>query len=89
MTTHLIQISERKNMELTGVNNVSTFDEKEIILDTVMGYLVIGGENLHINLLKLDEGKVALAGTVNSISYKAQGADIKSKSKNVLTRLLK
>jgi sporulation protein YabP len=76
-------------MELTGINHVNAFDEKEIILDTVMGSLVINGENLHINLLKLDEGKVALTGTINSITYRAQAPDIKSKSKQVWSRLLK
>jgi sporulation protein YabP len=76
-------------MSLSGVTNINTFDEKEIILETIMGYLIIGGDNLHINLLKLDEGKVALAGSINSIFYKTQGPDIKSKSKNIINRLFK
>lgn len=89
MAEHFIKLTNRKNMELSGVNNVINFDEQEIVLDTSMGTLFVVGEDLHINLLKLDEGKVALEGGVNSIMYKAQGIDMKSKSKNILGRLLK
>lgn len=89
MAEHFIRLTNRKNMELAGVNNVINFDEQEIVLDTSMGTLFVVGEELHINLLKLDEGKVALEGSVNSIMYKAQGIDMKSKSKNILGRLLK
>ncbi|MEN6390296.1 MAG: sporulation protein YabP [Syntrophomonas sp.] len=89
MAEHFIKLTNRKNMELAGVNNVINFDEQEIVLDTSMGTLFVVGEDLHINLLKLDEGKVALEGGVNSIMYKAPGIDMKSKSKNILGRLLK
>lgn len=89
MAEHFLKLSNRKSLELSGVNNVITFDEQEIVLDTALGTLFIVGEDLHINLLKLDEGKVALEGTVNSVMYKAQGIDMKSKSKNILGRLLK
>jgi sporulation protein YabP len=89
LTAHIVQVNDRKDMDLTGITNINTFDEKEIILETVMGYLIIGGDNLHINLLKLDEGKVALAGSINSIFYKTQSPDIKTKSKNIINRLFK
>jgi sporulation protein YabP len=89
MSDHFLKLTNRKQMELCGVTNVITFDEQEIVLDTAMGALFISGEDLHINLLKLDEGKVAMEGTVNSVVYKAQGTDMKSRSKNILGRLLK
>lgn len=89
MAEHFLKLTNRKNMELAGVNNVINFDEQEIVLDTAMGTLFVVGEDLHINLLKLDEGKVALEGGVNSIMYKSPGIDMKSKSKNILGRLLK
>lgn len=89
MAEHSIKITERSQMELTGVNNVNTFDEQEIILETSLGHLFILGEELHITMLNLEEGKVALEGAINSIEYKSQGADLKTKSKNILSRLLK
>lgn len=89
MAEHIIKINNRSNMELNGVNNVNTFDEEEIILETTLGSLFIKGENLHITLLNLEENKVALEGEINSLEYKAPGVDIKTKSKNVISRLLK
>lgn len=89
MSTHSITLNNRSNMELTGVNNVNTFDEQEIILETSLGHLFIIGEGLHITMLNLEEGKVALEGGINSVEYKSAGVDLKTKSKNVLSRLLK
>lgn len=89
MSEHSLNLSNRKNMELTGVNNVSTFDEEEIILETDLGFLYILGKELHINMLNLDEGRVDLQGEINSLEYRAQGTDIKARGKNILNRLLK
>jgi len=89
MAEHSLILSNRRNMEISGVNNVNTFDEEEIILETSMGHLIILGQELHISMLNLDEGKVNIEGNVISIEYKAQGTDIKAKGKNILSRLLK
>jgi len=76
-------------MQLSGVKNVNTFDEEEIILETELGFLCILGQGLHISMLNLEQGKVAVEGTVNSVEYKQQGSDFKTKGKNILNRLLK
>ena len=89
MAEHSLSLANRQRMELTGVKNVLTFDEDEIVLDTSLGYLSITGDQLHINMLNLDEGQVAIQGAVNNIAYKAQGTDFKAKSKNMFSRLLK
>lgn len=89
MAEHSLNLSNRQRLELSGINNVIAFDEKEIVLATNLGYLTINGEELHINMLNLDEGKVAIQGTINNMSYKPQGTDIKAKGKSVLNRLLK
>lgn len=89
MAEHTIKLVNRKNMELTGVNNVNTFDEQVILLETSMGLIAISGQELHITRLNLDEGRVDLEGNINCVEYKAQGADVKSKGKSILNRLLK
>ncbi|MGI5911262.1 MAG: sporulation protein YabP [Syntrophomonadaceae bacterium] len=88
MADHSFTLINRTNMQLTGIKNVNTFDEDEIILETELGFLFILGQDLHVSMLNLEQGKVALEGTVNSIEYKAQ-ADIKAKGRNILNRLLK
>ena len=89
MADHSLTLVNCKSMDLTGVNNVVNFDEKEIMLETSLGYLAINGEDLHITMLSLDQGKLAIQGIITSMEYKPQGTDLKAKSKNVLNRLFK
>jgi len=89
MAEHSLNLANRQRLELSGVTNVITFDEEEIVLATNLGYLSINGEELHINMLNLDEGQVAIQGTVNNMAYKAQGTDFKAKGKSMFNRLLK
>ncbi|HPF19864.1 MAG TPA: sporulation protein YabP [Syntrophomonas sp.] len=89
MNEHSIMMANRKSVELSGITNVINFDEEEIILETVMGYLEIGGEELHITMLNLDKGQVAVVGSINQLAYKPQGTNLKNKGKTILNRLLK
>lgn len=89
MSDHSLLLVNCSKMELTGINNVNTFDEEEIILETARGFLFITGQELHVTMLNLEEGKVVLEGKVTSMEYKDQGSDVKTKSKNILNRLLK
>lgn len=89
MNEHSLTLANRQNLQLTGVTNVIAFDEEEIVLETSQGYLSINGTELHINMLNLDQGQVAIQGNFNNLGYKAGGTDLKSKGKNVLNRLLK
>jgi len=86
---HLVTKNKRKQVELSGVTNVVTFDEEAVILETTMGLLVIMGEQLHITMLNLDQSKVAVEGNIAAMEYKAQGTDLKARSKSILNRLLK
>lgn len=89
MEEHNLKLTNRGLMELTGIINVSLFDEEEVILETQLGFLHIKGQDLHITMLSLEEGKVSLEGTVSILEYKAAAADMKTRGKNILTRLLK
>lgn len=89
MAEHSMILTDRRYMELTGIKNVITFDEEEIILESSLGIIFIVGQNMHITMLNLDEGKVKIEGEVQSFQYKPQGADIKTRSKNIINRLLK
>ena len=54
---------------MTGVIEVESFDETTIVLTTTRGTLIVRGENLHLQLLRLDGGEVLVDGTVDSLSY--------------------
>lgn len=62
----------RKSCSLTGIVDVVAFDEKEVILETKMGALLIKGEDLHIKRLTLEHGEVDVEGRIDSYIYSGQ-----------------
>lgn len=65
---HLI-LEERERLTVSGVEEVESFDENTIVMDTAQGVLVVRGEGLHIEKLSLDGGDLKVEGTVESLSY--------------------
>lgn len=86
---HEIKLNNREELKMTGVSHVESFDEKEIILETCLGVLVIKGEELSIKQLNLEDGNVAIDGMVKSLCYAEEGLlkDMKNKSKGLLNRM--
>ena len=66
---HGISISERKNVLVTGVKKIESFDNEEFLMDTTLGFLVIKGNGLEIIKLDTYQGNVSIKGTVDSLSY--------------------
>lgn len=66
---HSLQINNRKTIELSGVKEVDSFDQEEFLLETVMGYLVVRGQNLQLQNLDVNEGKVTIKGKVYELAY--------------------
>ena len=79
---------DRKYLELEGVRQVGTFDEREIVLETNMGVLFLKGEGLHIHKLNLDEGTLSIQGFVNSLEYK-EAKSARGKGINMISRIMK
>ena len=69
MCAHRLTLDNRARMELTGVKDVSGFDENTVILTTDMGDVTVRGQGLHIDKIDLDAGTVELKGKVNEFSY--------------------
>ncbi len=68
-TAHRVVLADRTRLEITGVEEVESFDEGEIIMSTNRGQLVVRGEGLHIGTLSLEGGALKVDGTVESLSY--------------------
>lgn len=66
---HNLILDNRKKLSLSGVNDVSGFNEETVSLTTEMGGLVVRGTDLHISKLNLDTGEVEVEGTINSLQY--------------------
>ena len=67
--SHKLILDNRKEASVTGVKDVISFDEKEILLQTADGKLQIRGSGLHVKGLNLEKGEAALAGRVDSLVY--------------------
>ena len=64
-----IHVLSRSEVQLTGVSDVSRFEETVAVLATTRGTLTIEGEGLRIVRLSLETGEVDLAGKVNGLFY--------------------
>ncbi len=85
---HIISLLDRKNLNLSGVKKIESFDETEFIMDTVMGFLVITGSDLE--LVKMDslQGNVTIKGMINSMVYMEDNKNAK-KENSIFNRLFK
>lgn len=71
---HEIHVKNREEMEITGVEDVLSFDAEEIILNTSQGLLLLKGDELHVSRLSLDQGEVDVDGRIISVAYSDKGA---------------
>ena len=85
---HSITITERKNLSITGVKKIESFDDEEFLMETNMGFIVIKGESLEIVKLDTYQGNVSIKGTINSLSY-MENKNTKGKEESVFNKLFK
>lgn len=83
--THVIKLNDRKNIIISGIKKINSFDEKEFDLDSIMGNIIIKGENLEMIKLDTIEGNVSIKGQINSFSY----SDTVQKDNSILMKLFK
>lgn len=68
-TSHKITINQRQSGSFTGVENVVSFEPKQIVLDTVQGRMDIKGEELKVSRLTIEKGEVDIRGHIQSLVY--------------------
>jgi len=66
---HDLIMRGRRLIEITGVKQVESFDSEEFLLETVMGFLAIRGQNLQMKNLDVGKGIVSIKGKVFDIVY--------------------
>lgn len=67
--THIIKLNDRKNIIISGIKKINNFDENEFNLESIMGRIIIKGENLEMIKLDTVEGNVSIKGKINSFVY--------------------
>lgn len=68
-TNHNAILENRKNLLLTGVTDVESFDERTVSLYTQLGELTVQGRQLHVNGMNLETGEVIIEGDVWALCY--------------------
>ncbi|MCM3603638.1 sporulation protein YabP [Robertmurraya korlensis] len=66
---HDVIMRGRRLLDITGVKQVESFDNEEFLLETVMGFLAIKGQNLQMKNLDVDKGIVSIKGKVFDLVY--------------------
>jgi sporulation protein YabP len=66
---HDVIMRGRRLLDITGVKQVESFDNEEFLLETVMGFLSIRGQNLQMKNLDVDKGVVSIKGRIFDIVY--------------------
>jgi sporulation protein YabP len=68
----------RKILNLSGIEDVISFDELSVYLVSKEGNLLVEGADLHITTLDISEGNMTIEGIVNSMVYHDKETAVKS-----------
>lgn len=64
-----LTLNERKNLTLSGVTEVISFDDSLVVLRTTQGILSVHGQDLQLKNLSLEGGQAAVDGTVAALIF--------------------
>ena len=82
-----LTLDSRRTLSLNGVSDVLEFSDKEVVLLTNMGKLIVKGENLKISNLNVDTGDFCVNGLIISLIY--QKASTSAKSTSIFEKLFR
>ena len=81
-------LENRGKLSISGVNDVLSFDDQVVIVETEFGLLTVKGENIRVNKLSLDTSEVVLEGTISYLAYSDKDLE-KNKNSSLLSKIFK
>lgn len=84
--SHQLTVSDRKQIMLTGIKKINSFDNEEFLMESNMGMILLKGSELEIIKLDTHDGNVSIKGHIDSFSYLD---DSKKKEDSFLSKLFK
>lgn len=66
---HIVRVVYGEAVEISGVVNVLSYNDKEILLKTSDNQLLIRGSGFNIEVLNLEQGEVKAVGKFTEMSY--------------------
>ena len=80
-------LENRNRLNVTGVDDVLSFDEQTITALTTLGLLIIKGNDLHLNQFSLDTTELSVEGEIISLQYNDK--QMSRKGENLFTKIFK
>ena len=65
---HSVSMDDRCRLNVTGVDDVESFDEATVVMNTSQGNLIVRGSGLHIGKISLDVGEIKVEGMITDLS---------------------
>ena len=84
---HRVLLENRKKAVITGVQEIHSFNENEVLLLSEAGKILLKGEQLHVRKLNLEKGDAEVEGRVDSLSYLTRNEHKKDES--ILKRMFR
>ena len=85
--SHELKIIDRREIALTGIKKITSFDAEEFLLESNMGPILIKGSNLEIMRLDTHDGNVKIKGKINGFNYLDNKEKVKEES--IIAKLFK
>lgn len=82
---HSLILDSRSALHISGVCDVSSFDENVVVMETVQGGLTVKGQGLHISGFNKETGDLSMEGSVYLLGY----TDNTKKDSSLIRRLFK
>ena len=84
---HTVALDNREHAVFSGVEDVESFNEEQVVMITAAGAIILSGQNLHISKLNLDDGQLIVDGFIYAIEY--DDVDASAGKGGVFSRLFK
>ena len=68
-TKHEVKVIDRNLIYLSGISKIISFDSEEFLMESVMGIILLKGQDLEIVKLDTHDGRVSIKGIFNSMLY--------------------
>ena len=73
-SAHTLAIDKRRRAAITGVTDVCSFHETEVVLKIDSGVMILTGDGLHIAKLLLEDGRLEVDGHIDGVIYESPKA---------------
>ena len=80
-------LENRGKSSISGVNDVLSFDDQVVMVETELGLLTVKGENIRINKLSIDTSEVIIEGNISYLAYSDK--ELEKNKGNLISKIFK